>query len=94
MPLDAAQMRPYCARSGWATGHSGGKDKMVTRLEVGDKVRARRTRPVPAGTLGHVQMKLLSVADMYFVQFDGESNPTLMHATEIELVRAAKEHAA
>ena len=44
---------------------------------------------VPAGTLGRVTMILLSVADMYFVQFDGFDRPTLMHAVDLEFVTDA-----
>jgi hypothetical protein len=59
---------------------------MMPSFEVGDRVRARTRSSVPAGTLGRVYLKLVNIADMYFVQFDGQGRPTLMHATDLELV--------
>lgn len=67
---------------------------MVARLEVGDRVRTHASRPIPAGTLGRIALILISVPDMYFVQFDGEDRPTLMHGSELELVAEANERAA
>ena len=55
-------------------------------FEVGDRVRARTSSSVPAGTLGRVYLKLASLADMFFVQFDGQGRPTLMYADDLELV--------
>ena len=59
---------------------------IATCFQVGDRVRARTSRPVPAGTIGRVSMELISVVDMYFVQFDGEHRPTLMHASDLVFV--------
>jgi hypothetical protein len=56
---------------------------------AGDLVRVRRSTIVPVGTLGRVSMALISVVNMYFVQFDGEHHPTLMHASDLEFVAAA-----
>ena len=56
-----------------ALGYARGRLHIVIpQLKVGDRVRARTSTPVPAGTLGRVSMALISVVDMYFVQFDGE----------------------
>jgi hypothetical protein len=62
---------------------------MMPSFEVGDRVRARTSSPVRAGAFGRVYLKLATIADMYFVQFDGEARPTLMHATDLELVTDA-----
>ncbi len=59
---------------------------MTRPFHIGDRVRARTSGLVPAGTLGRVSMKLISVVDMYFVQFDGEHRPTLMHASDLVFV--------
>ena len=62
---------------------------MASQLVVGVRVRPCMLRPVPAGTLGHVDMVLISVPDMCFVQFDGEPSPTLMRAADLDLVTEA-----
>ena len=62
---------------------------MARLFEIGDRVRARVSTLVPAGTLGRVYMEVLSVVDMYFVQFDGEQQPTLMRAVDLELITDA-----
>jgi hypothetical protein len=59
---------------------------MMPSFEVGDRVRARTSSSIRAGTLGRVYLKLVTIADMYFVHFDGERRPTLMHADDLELV--------
>jgi hypothetical protein len=53
---------------------------------VGDRVRARTSSSVPAGTLGHVHEILLSVPGMYYVQFDGYDRPMLMHVADLDRV--------
>ena len=58
-------------------------------FEVGDRVRARTSSSIRAGTLGRVYLKLVNIADMYFVQFDGQRRPTLMHADDLEPVTDA-----
>ena len=66
---------------------------MVKPFEVGDRVRVRWTPTVPTGTLtlGHIHATLISSPDLYFVQFDGETHPTLMHVSELERVTEADE---
>ena len=64
-------------------------EAMMPSFEVGDRVRARTSSSVRAGMFGRVYLKLVSIADMYFVQFDVEVRPTLMHATDLELVTDA-----
>jgi hypothetical protein len=59
---------------------------MERSLKVGDRVRARTSSVVPAGTLGYITFILLSVADMYFVRFDGHTSQTLMRGVDLELV--------
>jgi hypothetical protein len=68
---------------------------MERPFKVGDRVRVRTSSFVPAGTLGRVHMRVISVADMCFVQFDGEKLPTLMRVSDLELVTdaPADEHA-
>ena len=60
---------------------------MLTPLIVGDRVRARTSSAVPAGTLGSVHEILHTVRDMYYVQFDGQEYPTLMHAADLDRVK-------
>jgi hypothetical protein len=62
---------------------------MMPSFEVGDRVRARTSSSVSAGTFGRVYLKLVTIADMYFVRFDGQGRPTLMHADDLELVTDA-----
>jgi hypothetical protein len=62
---------------------------MSTPLIVGDRVRARTSSSVPAGTLGSVHEILLNVRDMYYIQFEGQEYPTLMHAADLDRVREA-----
>ena len=63
---------------------------MASSLEVGDRVRARTSSVVPAGTRGYSTFILISVRDMYFVRFDGHDRPTLMRASDLELVTDAQ----
>lgn len=65
------------------------KGVMERSFEIGDRVRARRSKDLPAGAIGRVYMKLISSANMYFVQFDEQHRPTLMHADDLELVTDA-----
>ena len=62
---------------------------MAKLFEIGDRVRARTSRVVPAGTLGHIRATLISSLDLYFVQFDGEHRLRLMHMSDLELVTDA-----
>ena len=57
---------------------------MVGGFNVGDRVMARTSAFVPTGTPGHVQQVLLSVSDLYFVQFVGCNRPLLMRTHELE----------
>ena len=59
---------------------------MERSFEVGDRVRACTSRPVPAGTLGRVHATLMSSVDVFFVVFDGEDRVRLMHVLELEIV--------
>ena len=58
----------------------------MKRLEIGDRVRARAPRPVPAGTLGRIHETHNSALDFYIVHFDGEKQMRLMHVTELVCV--------
>ena len=62
---------------------------MKRLFKVGDRVRARPSSSVPAGTFGRVFMCLVNIVDLYFVQFDGEVGPTLMREDNLELVTDA-----
>ena len=56
------------------------------RFQVGDRVRARISSKVPAGTLGQIAQTLLATPELYFVRFDGDDQARLMHVAELELV--------
>ena len=57
----------------------------MTRLfEVGDRVRARTSRIVPAGTLGRIHTTLLNKSDVYFVLFDREIRVWLVYEADME----------
>jgi len=60
---------------------------------AGDLVRVRRSTLVPVGTLGRIHMTLISSPDLYFVQFDGENGPRLVHVSELEHMTEADEGA-
>ena len=60
-------------------------DKLY-QFRVGDRVRARTSQIVPAGTLGIVRQVLLSAPGYYFVQFDGFARHDLTHARDLERV--------
>jgi len=62
---------------------------MKRRFKIGDRVRARTSLSVPTGTFGRVSMSLVSVVDLYFVQFDGENGLTLIREVDLELVTDA-----
>ena len=62
---------------------------MTRRFKVGDRVRARTSASVPAGTFGCISMSLVVIVDAYYVQFDGEHSPTLMREDNLELVTDA-----
>lgn len=56
------------------------------RFQVGDPVKARTSRLVPAGTRGTIQQLLRSVPDMYYVQFEGLAQPHLMYARDLQRI--------
>jgi hypothetical protein len=56
------------------------------QFRVGDRVRARTSQFVPAGTLGIIRQVLLSAPGYYFVQFDGFDQSRLMRAHDLERV--------
>jgi hypothetical protein len=62
---------------------------MARQFQVGDRVRARTSSVVPAGTLGYITLVLSSVVGMYFVRFDGHHLQTLMRGDDLELVTDA-----
>ena len=65
-------------------GHSGMGNPFQFR--VGDRVRARTSGFVPAGTLGIIRQVIYSVPGMYYVDFDRFPQPRLMHARDLERV--------
>jgi len=62
---------------------------MARLFEIGDRVRVRTSRFAPVGAVARVTLVLVSVRDMYFVQFDGEDRPILMRGDDLELVTDA-----
>jgi hypothetical protein len=60
-------------------------------FKVGDHVKARTSGVVPAGTPGTIVQALLSVWDMFYVQFDGYAQPQLMRASELQLADGTSE---
>jgi hypothetical protein len=56
----------------------------VIRFKVGDVVKAHAARFVPQGTCGVIYQVVLAVAGMYYVQFDGSTQPRLMHVDDLE----------
>jgi hypothetical protein len=65
-------------------GHSGMGNPFQFR--IGDRVRARISGFVPAGTLGTIRQVFYSVPGLYYVDFDGLAQPRLMHAHDLERV--------
>jgi hypothetical protein len=67
---------------------------MAALFEIGDYVRVRRSKFVPAGAVGRVTLVLFSMRDMYFVQFEGYDRPTLMYEGDLAPVpeEPATEH--
>ena len=59
---------------------------MSTPFMVGDRVRARTSSSVQAGTPGSVQELLRNVRDIYYILFDGHNRLTLMHAADLERI--------
>jgi hypothetical protein len=53
-------------------------------FKVGDRVKARTSAVVPAGTRGIILQAFLSVPDALYVQFDGYAQPKLIRAQELE----------
>jgi hypothetical protein len=56
------------------------------QFHVGDRVRSRTSGFVPAGTLGTIREVLYTVPAMYFVDFDGFTEPRLVRARDLEPV--------
>ena len=56
------------------------------QFRVGDRVRARTSGFVPAGTLGTIRQVLYTVTGMYYVDFDGFDQPRLMHRRDLKSV--------
>jgi hypothetical protein len=56
------------------------------QFAVGERVKARTSAVVPAGTPGTILQTLLSVRDRFFVQFDGYAWPKLMRARDLERI--------
>ena len=56
----------------------------VIRFRVGDPVKARASGFVPQGTCGVISQVVLAVAGMYYVRFDGITQPRLMHVDDLE----------
>lgn len=57
---------------------------MVTpSFAVGDRVQARTSGFVSEGTQGTIQEVLRFAPTMYYVQFDGQEHPTLMHLRDL-----------
>jgi hypothetical protein len=54
------------------------------RFKVGDWVKARTSGFVPQGTNGVISQVLLSVAGMYYVQFEDIAQPRLMQVNDLE----------
>ena len=54
------------------------------RFKVGDWVKARTCGVVPQGTNGVISQVLLSVAGMYYVQFEDIAQPRLMQVNDLE----------
>jgi len=54
------------------------------RFKVGDLVTARASASVPQGTNGVIHQVVLAIAGMYYVQFDGITQPRLMHVHDLE----------
>jgi hypothetical protein len=50
---------------------------------VGDRVQARTSGFVPEGTPGQVHLVLRFVPTMYYVQFEGQEYPNLMHTRDL-----------
>ena len=56
------------------------------QFRLGERVRARTSGFVPAGTLGTIRQVLYSVPGFYFVQFDGFDQWRLMQTRDLERV--------
>jgi hypothetical protein len=56
------------------------------QFRLGERVRARTSGFVPAGTLGTIRQVLYSVPGFYFVQFDGFDQWRLMQTRDPERV--------
>jgi hypothetical protein len=61
------------------------------RFKVGDRVKARTSGSVPQGTNGAISQVLLSVAGMYYVQFEGVAQARLMQVDDLEGIGEAPE---
>ena len=60
----------------------------MERFREGERVKARTSAVVPAGTRGTILQSLLSLPDTCYVQFDGYAQPRLIRARELERVAA------
>ena len=61
------------------------------QFRLGERVRARTSGFVPAGTLGTIRQVLYSVPGFYFVQFDGFDQWRLMHTRDLKRVTGEPE---
>jgi hypothetical protein len=59
---------------------------VAAQFAVGERVKARTSLLVPAGTPGIILQALLSVPDTFYVFFDGYTSPKLMRARDLERV--------
>jgi hypothetical protein len=61
------------------------------QFRLGERVRARTSGFVPAGTLGTIRQVLYSVPGFYFVQLDGFDQWRLMQTRDLERVTGEPE---
>ena len=58
----------------------------AAQFAVGERVKARTSLLVPAGTPGIILHTLLSVPDTFYVLFAGYAQPKLIRARDLEHV--------
>jgi len=63
----------------------------AARFHVGERVKARTSLFVPAGTRGTILQGLLSMPGTFYVQFDGYASPKLIRASELQLADGTPE---
>jgi hypothetical protein len=56
----------------------------MERFREGERVKARTSAVVPAGTPGTILHAFLSLPDALYVQFDGYAQPKLIRASDLE----------